>query len=182
MMCLRDRSIFWRTQWPFYLLARLVTVLHFGALVIVLRSLRLTRARRFLATACLEGLVVVNEVLSLALCLCLLLLEMSWLAAATAASNRSYCCSYKCCSSSQSVFCKEELKLSPPLSLVCALHQQCLEVLKHGGIHLMIESINFYMVSEPGTGKVGLLGGTTSAVARHRDVELPTDQRRRQQQ
>jgi hypothetical protein len=46
----------------------------------------------------------------------------------------------------------------------------------------MIESINFYMVSEPGTGKVGLLGGTTSAVARHRDVELPTDQRRRQQQ
>jgi len=31
------------------------------------------------------------------------------------------------------------------------------------------------MVSEPGTGKVGLLGGTTNAVAGHRDVELPTD-------
>ncbi len=77
------------------------------------------------------------------------------------------------------MFCKEELKLSPPLSLQCALQQQCLEVLKHGGIHLMIESRNLYMVSEPGTGKVGLLGGTTSAVVGHRDVELPTDQRRR---
>jgi hypothetical protein len=42
------------------------------------------------------------------------------------------------------VFCKEELKLSPPLSLVCALQQLCLEVLKHGGIHLMIESRNLY--------------------------------------
>jgi hypothetical protein len=45
----------------------------------------------------------------------------------------------------------------------------------------MIESRNLYMVSEHGTGKVGLLGGTTSAVAGPRDVELPTDQRPRQQ-
>jgi hypothetical protein len=46
----------------------------------------------------------------------------------------------------------------------------------------MIESRNLYMVSKLGTGKVGLLGGTTSAMAGHRDVELPMDQRRRQQQ
>jgi hypothetical protein len=46
----------------------------------------------------------------------------------------------------------------------------------------MIQSRNLYMVSEPGTSKEGLLGGTTSAVAGHRDVELPTDQRRQQQQ
>jgi hypothetical protein len=46
----------------------------------------------------------------------------------------------------------------------------------------MIESRNLYMVSKPGTGKGGLLGGTTSAVAGHRDVEFPTDRRRRQQQ
>jgi len=39
----------------------------------------------------------------------------------------------------------------------------------------MIESRNLYMVLESGIGKVGLLGGTTSAVAGHRDVELPTD-------
>jgi len=39
----------------------------------------------------------------------------------------------------------------------------------------MIESRNLYIVSESGTGKVELLGGTTSAVAGHRDVELPTN-------
>ncbi len=58
---------------------------------------------------------------------------------------------------------------------MCALQQQCLEVLKHDGIHLMIESRNLYIVSESGTGKVELLGGTTSAVAGHKDVELPTN-------
>jgi hypothetical protein len=74
---------------------------------------------------------------------------------------------------------QERAQALPPLSLLCALQQQCLEVLKHGRIHLMIEFRNYYMVSEPSTGKVGLLGGTTSAVAGHRDVELPTDQWRR---
>ncbi len=59
MMCLSDRSTF---------LARLVTVLLFG---------RLTRTRRIFATAfLLEGLVVVEEVLSLALSVYLQLLEM----------------------------------------------------------------------------------------------------------
>jgi hypothetical protein len=65
-------------QWPFYFLARLVTVLHFGALSDRSTFIPTTRSRLFFATACLEGLVVVNEVPSLALCLCLLLLEMSW--------------------------------------------------------------------------------------------------------
>jgi hypothetical protein len=57
-------------QWPFYFLARLA---------FVLCSLRLTRVRRFFCLwFCLEGLVVVEEVPSRALGLCLLLLEMSW--------------------------------------------------------------------------------------------------------
>jgi hypothetical protein len=64
-------------QGPFYFLARLMTVLHFGTLSDRSKFIPTTCSRLFLATACLEGLVVVNEVLSLALCLCLLLLEMS---------------------------------------------------------------------------------------------------------
>jgi hypothetical protein len=44
-----------------------VTVLHFGALNDRSTFTPTTRSQLFLATACLEGLVVVNEVLSLAL-------------------------------------------------------------------------------------------------------------------
>ncbi len=74
-------------QWPFYFLARLVIVLHFGVLndrsTFTSTDVRAT----IFATACLEGLVVVNEVLSQAPCMCLLLLEMSW------PSNSSSSCS-----------------------------------------------------------------------------------------
>jgi hypothetical protein len=75
-------------QWPFYFLARLVTVLHFGALsdrcTFTLTDARATDLRH---DFCCEGLVVIKEVLSLALCVYLLLLEMSWPSSSSSRSN-----------------------------------------------------------------------------------------------
>jgi hypothetical protein len=49
-----------------------------------------------------------------------------------------------CCRLGGVFFFYKRAQALSPLSLQCALQQQCLEVLKPGGIHLMVESRNVY--------------------------------------
>jgi hypothetical protein len=112
MTCLSDRSTFWRALWPFYFFGALCDCSTFASTD--------ARATDLGHGFCCEGLVVVKEVLSLALCV-YLLLEMSWPSSSSRSSSIKQKLVLQLHMLQQQPECVlQELKLSlPPISTVC---------------------------------------------------------------